>query len=341
MTGRPPISAPPARGGFTLVELMVVTGVTAILMSLILPAVQNAREAARRTGCQNNLKQLALAGQNFESVHQRLPGGVFGEHPNDAPDTAFRGLFVELLPFLDGAAAYESLDTSEPVFSPANRDLLAARPPALKCPTAGPSATLTGLSEVFAGPAVEGLEAGACDYAGNGGEAWVDSDGNFGVRDGSIDLRVGRLADRRRLADLTDGASNTLFFWESAGDRLYPVKGEPRPLSDSAFAGARLPIDGGNALSLVTAATFRGFLTSWAGIRQGGVYGFDSSGAIRDRAAGFTHLKTVNATNAYLSPYALHTGGANAALADGSVRFLSETADQDIALDLASAAGGF
>lgn len=87
-----------SRGGFTIIELLVCIAIIGVLTSLILPAVQMAREAARRTQCKNNLKQLALASHNFEDIHGHLPAGMDFQHV---------GPIVYLLPFFEQRAYYE------------------------------------------------------------------------------------------------------------------------------------------------------------------------------------------------------------------------------------------
>src|SRR6266481_5773802 len=93
------------RAGFTLIELLVVIAIIAVLVSLLLPAVQQAREAARRSQCQNNLKQIGLAIYNYESAYTRYPSA--GEHTNEtlAARRMFPvSLFVAILPFIDETA---------------------------------------------------------------------------------------------------------------------------------------------------------------------------------------------------------------------------------------------
>jgi len=103
-----------ARRGFTLVELLVVIAILGVLISLLLPAVQTAREAARRSQCSNNMKQMGLAIHNFESVHKKLPACGEGTDYGGglAPRTAFskHSLFTQLLPYIEQNDVYIQLD---------------------------------------------------------------------------------------------------------------------------------------------------------------------------------------------------------------------------------------
>src|SRR5438105_4965938 len=109
MAAFPPIPTS-RRAAFTLIELLVVIAIIAVLIALLLPAVQAAREAARRMQCVNNLKQLALATQNYHDLHGRFPLGGVGHDPVTgayAAVRAYRQPFVEsILPFIEAGTLY-------------------------------------------------------------------------------------------------------------------------------------------------------------------------------------------------------------------------------------------
>src|SRR5579859_6807921 len=111
------------RLGFTLIELLVVIAIIAVLVALLLPAVQQAREAARRSQCKNNLKQLGLAQHNYHDVHNQFAfsqgwevhaGGSSDVLWNPGPSQSKGSLFVHLLPFLDQAPLFNKLNFSSP-----------------------------------------------------------------------------------------------------------------------------------------------------------------------------------------------------------------------------------
>ena len=109
-----------SKRGFTLVELLVVIAIIGILMSLLLPAVQAAREAARRSQCTNNMKQIGLGVLNFESAHKRLPTGGEGTYSSQSGSTtssqtcfATQSLMTQLLPFIEHQDIYDVMDLTK------------------------------------------------------------------------------------------------------------------------------------------------------------------------------------------------------------------------------------
>lgn len=206
------------RPGFTLVELLVVIAIITILVGLLLPAVQAAREAARRVSCFNNLRQLALALHNYESSHRSFPMGCKGCRPPTFPPPAdFRYLRTSwntsLLFQLEQSAVFSAYDFNSPFFAAENREPASTVLSVFLCPSTATTRRT--------GPT-------SGDVNGNGqwnpGDdlAWTDYGGLYGV---SFDVPQTRaehegmmLYDRVvRLRDVLDGTSNTAVIGECTG----------------------------------------------------------------------------------------------------------------------------
>src|SRR5437588_3466731 len=155
------------RHGFTLIEMLVVIAIIAVLIGLLVPAVQKVREAANRTQCGNNLKQLGLGAQNYHDTHKHLPPGI-GYYPT-ATNSAFGTYFFHLLPYLEQEPLYRSALGSVPfpppdgpttVYYPGNNKVYSRSVPIFLCPS-DPSVGPDG------GVTVAGVSFGASCYAFN------------------------------------------------------------------------------------------------------------------------------------------------------------------------------
>ena len=317
---------------FTLVELLVVIAIIGILIALLLPAVQAAREAARRMQCSNQLKQMGLACHNYADVQKCFPAGSFCRN-NGEPESCLWRFYsmwgVSILPFIEQQAAYDmyfgaaSLENRSPGAVNAsnqgrNRELAQMRMPCYECPS-DPGA---GQRE-FA--ATERRDDGSSSHgkydpfeqymtsyravggANTGGTWWWDQDGGAGGNVRSYMRGVmhtfywtGGTSGVQRMEDfasVTDGTSNTALFVE----RHRPRNGQTRR------------------------ATF------WSSIPANHVYTSSPSSATLKAHDWDKCLMTCGQSgdNAIWfcarSAGSFHTGGINAAFTDGSVHFISDT----------------
>ncbi|QDT96246.1 DUF1559 domain-containing protein [Gimesia aquarii] len=293
------------RHGFTLIELLVVIAIIAILIALLLPAVQQAREAARRTQCKNNLKQIGLAFHNFHDVHDHLPTGA-----RDGAGTSFAccnareregwSWSYQILPYMEQANIYELGTDDDPVGTypiVAREGIKSYYCPSRRKPTSYGSGFYRS------------------DYAGNGGQrgpggvASAPSNGQKGV------LVQTTAVTELRINDIKDGASNTIMVAEKA---LHPD---------------RHGSDGGDNEPWNNAGWDECVIRWGAGINSAGLeYGIpplpDSDAPTN--TVGVADKGGVNWTNWH--PYfgSAHHGGMNACLADGSVRLISYNIDGEV-----------
>jgi prepilin-type N-terminal cleavage/methylation domain-containing protein len=212
----------PSRRGFTLVELLVVIAIIATLIGLLLPSVQSAREAARRTACQNNLRQLGVASHLYADARKALPLG--------ANSWGYGTWATKLMPFLEENQAAAAYSTDAPYFDPINRPVTERRFPTYTCASDGRETTT--LDASFGSRRADGLPKhnyvanfGNTGFYPSGGGTTPPAD-SYGsddtVRFGGAPFRwSGDNNPLRpvRLAEITDGLSKTVMFSETIQGR--------------------------------------------------------------------------------------------------------------------------
>lgn len=295
------------RRAFTLVELLVVIAIIGILVALLLPAVQAAREAARRMQCQNNLKQLALAAHNFHDTYKKLPSSIRPSGMTPLPRIA--GL-TQLLPFIEQQNMWDRYDRTVN-WSHANNLPITSTPIAsFTCPSSpepkrldgdpqlSPWSPLVAITDYSPTISVDQrlLALAVVDKAGNG-----------------ILTKNGE----PRFADVLDGLSNTILYAESAGRPYLYRKGNRRVSSD--LLASRVNAGGWSR----PASDFSFDGASRDGATLPGPAPINATNGEDVATAGFPH--PYYGSEGTAEAYAFHPGGAQFALGDGSVRFLAET----------------
>jgi prepilin-type N-terminal cleavage/methylation domain-containing protein/prepilin-type processing-associated H-X9-DG protein len=314
--------------GFTLIELLVVIAIIAVLIALLLPAVQQAREAARRTQCKNNLKQMGLALHNYETTHGRFPSAGEGVHFATGFTVFFpHSTFTRMLPFIDQAGLYQSMNLNlHYMDGAANVAASSTKISAFLCPSNAVTAP-----DPAGGGLVDYMPIAYSNIAG----------GPYGTakRDSALGLFG------NTIAFTTDGTSNTVAIFEDSG-RIAGHSNGKYSATNPAISGGVITAAGQiqPALAPLTAcAVYPGSVNTgntcpnrWADS--------DSSNGVSGPSAGVYSIINNNkgpvgaAACPYINnncgpndePFSLHTGGCHALLCDGSVKFISENADTQV-----------
>jgi prepilin-type N-terminal cleavage/methylation domain-containing protein len=323
-----------ARRAFTLVELLVVIAIIGVLVGLLLPAVQAAREAARRMQCSNNLKNIALALHNYEGAYKVFPWGVTPRNTN--PLSEHRpgvrmgighgwGWNSMILPYLEATNVYNRFDFGAPFDNNFNLVLQIAIPtPIYLCPSA--TVTHANSNPVFSYDEINGIRIPTTHYYGVMGPINLDVSnkytGPYPFRlsqastnwDGFATGGILHYLSSTKMGSVTDGLSNTAL------------------LGELSWNGNK---NGYRNWAMGTRSNF-------AGSAKNVVFGINEVPWTDDPAtlagtkyAGFPHRILGS-----ISFGSNHTGGAQFALGDGSVRFISKSIDMLIYKGIASIAGG-
>jgi prepilin-type N-terminal cleavage/methylation domain-containing protein/prepilin-type processing-associated H-X9-DG protein len=336
------------RPGFTLIELLVVIAIIAVLIGLLVPAVQKVREAANRMSCSNNLKQMGLAAHNFASARGFLPPGFADTTPGI---TSPGSLLTIILPYLEQSNKYNQFDFTKDVNSSAVNEAARLQDiPIYLCPSDGSNGQFTDANGSL----------GRNNYMGNIGTTaslYSTETNRMGIF--NVHVSAGKVTSRVKITDVLDGSSNTAMFSETKrstrapGDWYDPTIIYLLPDTDAGWS-LYTPQIGPlytetNPSALITGSTYR--CNSWD---------YPPTNAITYRGweyyrgivemQNYTHTVPPNykgydcgnfsITAAHIAARSFHVGGVNVCFADGSVHFISDTINFATWQALGTRAGG-
>ncbi len=329
--------------GFTLVELLVVIAIIGILIGMLLPAVQQVREAARRTECANNLRQLGLSMQNYHGSFDHFPPG-YESYPTSTGSVP-PGVYIDpiswdaspgwgwpalLLPFVEGNSLAAAIDYDLSIWDPQNRPFVETELPLMLCPASsgnlGPVVIVDGNKQPYSPQGPTPLLLGRSNYiASHGQESCWDELGSVATTtifsniytletiEVPVNGDVSQVADgpfyrnsKTRMEDIVDGTSNTIFLGEHSSK-----------LSDKAWAGA------------VPGAFVHPRISTPDNAPEGPatlVLGHAGPSGGEVDAVGLPIFHPVNNPALHVCQmYTEHPGGGNVCFGDGSTRFISQS----------------
>jgi prepilin-type N-terminal cleavage/methylation domain-containing protein/prepilin-type processing-associated H-X9-DG protein len=290
--------------GFTIIELLVVIAIIAILIGLLIPAVQKVRESAHRLSCANNLKQLGLASRNYETAMGGLP-------PRCHTSVPYQGWGPILLPYIEQGNMAAGYHYDLNFYDPANRGIVAIPLEVFSCPSA-PLGRVVQIYDVNNNPT--GSMGAEGDYfAPNSVDAYWWPDPQRTLAADEVEAPAMAQNRSRPLTEITDGTSYTLLVSELAG----------RP--DNWIMGVKQPTNAG--------IRFPNWWGPWASYNSEIYKTWSADGTTPEGPC------TINCNNSW-GIYSFHREGANAVFCDGSVRFLRVGLNPDVFAGIVTRAGG-